>query len=106
MQALVCERTETATTEIRKIVPNKTRWTLEEANPTFTTSNKEAKVRQQQGEVIKMSFKAMKFRFLVDFSFVSRYFGQIWLKLNNFLYTVSQPLENQLARKPHQNLCG
>ena len=54
-----------------------------------------------------MSFTAKKFSFLVDLSFVSRYFGQSNLyttaRFNSFLHTDSQPLKKHLARKPHQN---
>ena len=51
-----------------------------------------------------MSFRAMKFRFLADFSFVSWYFVKATCtRFNSFLHTVSQPLEKHLAIKPHDN---
>ena len=56
-----------------------------------------------------MSFRAQKIRFLVDFSFISPYFGLSNLCrveycsffLAQTRLTVSQPLEQHLRRKPH-----
>ena len=63
-----------------------------------------------------MSFRAMKFRFLVDFSFVwlSQYFGQSNLyQVQQFLAHSFTTTRKNLARKPHDNrrdlfplLCG
>ena len=55
-----------------------------------------------------MFFRALKFRFLADFSFV--FFGILvkatCTRFNSFLRTVSQPLEKHLARKPHHKSQG
>ena len=50
-----------------------------------------------------MSFRAMEFRFLVDFSFVSRYCQVFWSKQLVSGSIVSCALEKNLARKPHYN---
>ena len=60
VQALYfCERTETAE-RLERSFPNKTRKTLQEANQTCSTSNEEAKVRRQPGEVNKCPLELRK----------------------------------------------